>query len=303
MEFNVEAMCQRIMQWADINTGSFNVKGLEQLSTLMTQDFSVLDCEQKKYSLQPLPVLNAEGQLENLTLGPLLSFQKRVSAPLQILLVGHMDTVFDVAHPFQKSYRQGSDKILGPGVTDMKAGICIMLEALKAFEATTQAKNVGWQVLINPDEEIGSPGSAAFLDQAAKKNQVGLIFEPAMDVKGTLAAERKGSAKYSILAKGKAAHAGRDFHLGKNAIVALAGLIQKINRLNGQRPEVTINIGTISGGTAVNIVPALALAKIDVRFKHLEDGNWIQEQLQSLIKQTEEQEKINFVLHGGSGGR
>lgn len=299
MEFNIDAMTNRIMQWSNVNSGSFNVHGLERMSGLINQAFSELNAEQNNVTLHPFEVLNALGEIDTLRLGPLLSYRKRPEAPLQILLVAHMDTVFDLNHPFQTCYRKDTNTLIGPGVADMKGGICIMLEALKAFETLPSAENLGWEVLINPDEEIGSPGSAPFLAESAKRNHLGLIFEPAMDIEGTLAAERKGSAKFTILVKGRAAHAGRDFHLGRNAIVALTHVLKSIDALNGKREGLTINIGYIAGGGAVNIVPALALARLDIRYQVPEDGAWIQEQLEKLIQKAHEQEGFTLTLHGG----
>lgn len=300
MDFNLEEMSNRILQWSNINSGTFNVSGLEKLSSIITQTFTKsLECESRVTVLPPFTLINQYGENEALPLGPLLSFRKRKSAPIQVLLVGHMDTVFDAKHSFQQAYRKDNNTLIGPGVADMKGGLCIMLEALKAFEKTQFAERLGWEVLINPDEEIGSPGSAPFLAEAAKRHNIGLVFEPAMDEHGTLAGERKGSAKFTVLVHGRAAHAGRDFHLGRNAIVALAKMLQSIDSLNGQRPELTLNIGYVFGGGSVNVVPHLAIARLDIRFRYSEDALWVQEELHKIIAAINETTNVTAEIVGG----
>ena len=158
-----------------------------------------------------------------------------------------MDTVYAVDHPFQKSVRI-DDKILrGPGATDAKGGIVVMLVVLQAFERSPWAEKVGWEVLINPDEEIGSPGSAPLLIQAAKRNHLGLVFEPSLP-DGNLVGARKGSGNFTVIARGKAAHAGRDPQLGRNAIDALARFIVALASLDDSGDATTTNVGSHPGG-------------------------------------------------------
>jgi len=212
----------------------------------------------------------------------MLRFRKRPTAPIQILLVGHMDTVYDIHHPFQKAVRKNETHLHGPGVTDMKGGLCVMLEALRAFETLEQAKTVGWEILLNPDEEIGSLGSMPILLESAKRHQVGLLFEPAMDEVGTLAGMRKGSGRWTIIVRGHAAHAGRNFDEGKNAIVLLAKIIAKIDAYNHQQPGVTLNVGRIQGGGAINVVPDLAICRIDVRIQTASDETFVSQAFQTV---------------------
>ena len=163
LEKQKENMIDRVLQWANINTNSYNIPGLERFSALLTQCFAELECEGNVFSLPPIEHVDGMGNMKRMDLGPMLRFWKRPTAPIQVLLVGHMDTVFELDSPFQKAIRQSDNKIIGPGVSDMKGGICVMLEALKLFEKLPNASQLGWEVLINPDEESGSIGSAPFL--------------------------------------------------------------------------------------------------------------------------------------------
>lgn len=294
----LSGMLDNVIQWSNVNSGSYNALGLERMAAVLSQAFSALECEGNIYSLPPIEEVDKQGERKKVDLGPLLNFRKRPDAPVQVLLVGHMDTVYGLEHPFQTAVRKGDNILLGPGVTDMKGGLCVMLHALKLFEETKDAQMLGWEVLINPDEEIGSPGSAPFLAERAKKHQVGLLFEPAMDEAGTLAGARKGSGNFAVQVKGRASHAGRDFHLGRNAISALARIVAEIDALNGQKEGVTINVGHIEGGDAINIVPEDAICRLDVRTLEKEDEAWVKDHLDAIITKAHQQEGITAKLSG-----
>ena len=282
---NVEAMVDRVMHWSNINSGTFNTLGLKRMMVELQNSFSILQCTGEIIDTAPIEQIDEQGHIQTFELSPILHFYKRPEAPIKVLLVGHMDTVFEENHAFQKPCRQNENILVGPGVADMKGGLCVMLEALKAFELTENKHNLGWEVIINGDEEIGSLASSVFLEQRAQYNQVGLVFEPAMDAQGTLAGERKGSGKFTILVKGKAAHAGRDFHLGHNAIVLLSKLVAQLDSFNNQKEGLTINIGQIRGGGAVNIVPDFAMCRIDIRVANSEDAIWVQDKMETCINQ------------------
>ncbi len=292
------AMLENIIQWSNINSGSYHVLGLERMAAVLSQAFSSLECEGNIYSLPPIEEVDKQGEKKKVDLGPLLNFRKRPKAPVQVLLVGHMDTVYGLEHPFQVATRKSDNILVGPGVTDMKGGLCVMLYALKLFEETKDAHNLGWEILINPDEEIGSPGSAPFLAERAKKHHVGLLFEPAMDELGTLAGARKGSGNFAIQVKGRASHAGRDFHHGRNAICALAKIITEIDALNGQKEGVTINVGRIEGGDAINIVPDDAICRLDVRTLEKQDEAWVKDKLDAIVKKANQMDGIKAELSG-----
>lgn len=298
LDSETESMVDRIMQWANINSGSFNVPGLERMAAVLTQAFSVLECEGNVFSLPPIEHVDSMGISKRIDIGPALRFWKRPEAPIQVLLVGHMDTVFELEHPFQVAIRKDEHILRGPGVTDMKGGICIMLEALKLFEQSPNRNQLGWEVIINPDEEIGSFGSGPLLVERAKAHHVGLLFEPAMDEQGTLAGERKGCGNFVFVAHGRAAHAGRAFEQGRNAIVMLAEVITKVNALNGQRDGVTINVGQMQGGGAVNVVPPLALCRLDVRIKHTDDHVWVLDHLNAITAAANKKEGFKVELTG-----
>lgn len=298
LDIDNETLAEQITQWSNINSGSFNVPGLERMAAVLTEAFSELQCEGSVMSLPPLKEIDKLGYAHTLDVGPLLRFWKRPKAPVQVLLTGHMDTVFGLEHSFQKAVRT-EQMLNGPGVADMKGGLCILLHALRAFEKSPWAKNLGWEVLINPDEEIGSHGSAPFFEERAKAHHVGLLFEPAMDMGGTLAGARKGSGLFTWVVRGRAAHAGRAFEQGRNAITLIASIVDRLEGLNGAQPGLTINVGHIRGGGATNIVPDLAIARIDVRIQTREDAFWLQKKFSDIITEYNQREGFSVELHGG----
>jgi len=183
-------------------------------------------------------------------------------------------------------------------VIDAKGGLVVLLTALEAIEKSDVSKNIGWDVLINPDEEIGSPGSAPLLLQCAKENHLGLLFEPALP-DGSIVGERKGSGGFSLIVRGRAAHAGRDFDQGRSAIVAVADAVGKLHTINGQIPGVIVNVGRIDGGGAANVVPDLAIARINVRTSAPQDEARVRERLDLIINELNARDGIRAELHGG----
>ena len=233
-----------------------------------------------------LKTINMRGEPQEQSIGQALFIQKRPELKRRVLLCGHMDTVYGKEHPFQFIQSKNPHTLIGPGVADMKGGLLVMQQALESFEQLPIAQTLGWDVFINPDEEIGSPGSSQFMDTIAKRYQAALLYEPAMDTQGTLAKNRRGSGKFTIIATGKAAHVGRAFNEGRNAIAYLAETIVAIHALNEQcNPEITINIGKIAGGDALNMVPDKAVVKLDIRITKPTDADWILNQIQHIIHQ------------------
>lgn len=295
-----EAMVQLLLEWSAINSGSHHLAGLDRMRQALMDDFGKLGGEMEEISLAPVETVDSRGETSEVPLGKTLRIIKRPQARYQVFLGGHMDTVFGADHPFQKTVWRDAHTLNGPGVADLKGGLVVMLKTLEALEQSPYAGSIGWEVLINPDEEIGSPGSAPLLEEAARRHHFGLIYEPAF-TDGTLAGNRKGSGSFTAIVRGRAAHAGREPQLGRNAIVALAGFIQAINALNGRQPGVTVNPGKIEGGGPVNIVPDLAICQFNVRVATVQEQDWVDQQLRRICERIRHQEGISIHLHGGFG--
>jgi len=294
-----DLMLSQVLAWCQINSGSYHIAGLKTMAKALKPLFQEkLNCESQELVLPPFETINDQGELHHQTTGPLLRFWKRPQAPIQILLVGHYDTVFGIEHAFQQCSQLTPEILQGPGVADMKGGLVVMLWALQAFEQTDYKDALGFEILLTPDEEIGSPASSSILASRAPHHKLGLVYEPALNETGMLAGERKGSANFTLMVQGKAAHAGRNFHEGRNAIAALAEAITALHALNGQHPEVTFNIGVVTGGTAVNIVPDQALCRFNIRFTKPQDMPWIEQALANIVEKLSKKEGIIAKLHG-----
>lgn len=276
-----EALVDTLQAWSSINSYSSNIAGLEKMLFTLDNAFAPLKGKSVRIKLPDRHTFDNKGNKVTRPSGDALQIKIRPEAPFQILLAGHMDTVFDPQSSFQTAKRIAGNRLHGPGVADMKGGILIMLTALKIFEGLPFSKNIGWQVLLTPDEEIGSPSSEALYLQAAKETNIGLIFEPAFP-DGNLVSSRKGSANFLVVAKGRSAHAGRDFHFGRSAIVALAHYIVLAHEINTRYTTATLNIGKIEGGGAANIVPDLASCHINIRANSSLELNQISKELQQL---------------------
>ncbi len=295
-----DSMLSQTLELAGINSGSLNAAGVNQVRERLQLYCSVLGGEMEVLPVPAYTVITEEGEQRQFPLGDALRIRKRPDAPLQVFFCGHMDTVFAVDHPFQSVRWLDDNTLNGPGVADLKGGLMVMLKAIEALERSPFAERIGWEILFNPDEEIGSPGSAPLIGDAASRCDLGLIYEPCMP-DGGLAGARKGSGNFSVTVQGRAAHAGREHHLGRNAVRALCDFVSALDNLNGKRSGVTINPGFIHGGGAVNVVPDKAMARFNIRIEKTEDESWCLDQLERLSTGINARDGLSLQLHGGFG--
>lgn len=284
-------------QWSSINSGSYHLEGIRAMRAALAQAFAVLGGQAELLPLPPLSQIDKKGQEKNIPIAEAYRITKRPEAKFQVLLVGHMDTVFGPEHAFQTPRYVSESIINGPGVADLKGGLAVMLVALEAFEASPFAEQLGWQILLNPDEEIGSISSDPLLQQSALGKHVGLVYEPSL-ADGTMAGLRKGSGNFSITVRGRAAHAGRNPEEGRNAIVAAAEITQKLAELTGQWTGVTVNPGHIEGGGALNVVPDLAILRFNIRTQETANEPLILNEIQKIMDVVNSREGYEVSLHG-----
>ncbi len=181
---------------------------------------------------------------------------------LPVLLVGHFDTVPHDGAETTPDVQMRDGRVIGRGTADMKGGVVVMIEALSRVEAGPDAPS--WQVVLVPDEEIGTPWSRTILREAAAQSGAALVFEPAT-ANGGLVRHRKGVGTVTIDITGKAAHAGRNPWEGRSAIAALAAVVPPIESLTDRAAGTYVAVTTAAGGTAANIIPARARLQIDIR--------------------------------------
>jgi glutamate carboxypeptidase len=204
-----------------------------------------------------------------------------------VLLLGHYDTVYPLGTLATMPCRVAGDKLTGPGVLDMKSGIALMLQAIAAIQNWHQADPQAGElrpvtVLLVSDEEVGSDSSRAITEALAKKSAAVLVIEPSYGPGGAVKTARKGVGGYEVKVTGKAAHSGLDFEKGVNAIVELARQIEKVTSFTDLKKGLTVNVGMVSGGSRVNVVPAEAVAQIDVRIARMKDAAGIDKKMRGL---------------------
>lgn len=294
----LKEMTQRLIDWCEVNSGSDHLEGLKRMLAIIDETFDVLPGEAERLDLPPMREFLANGTTGLRPVGQAYRRRCRPEAPLQVLLSGHMDTVFGRDHPFQKASLDVRAGILNaPGAVDMKGGLLVMFYALQAFEASPHP-NLGWEVLIVPDEEIGSLSSGPLLIEAAKRNHVGLVFEPSLP-DGSLVRSRKGLGTFNAVVRGRAAHAGRNFREGRSAIVALSELIQRIHALNDEIPDAVFNAGRVQGGGPVNIVPDRAAAQFNVRVSSTATIPEVTSRMKSIVAEMNHRDGISVEWEGG----
>jgi glutamate carboxypeptidase len=240
---------------------------------VLVETFADLGGELREIELPPSTEVDANGGTYQVEHAPAIRVRRHRGAPVRVALTGHYDTVFPVESSFRDVTELGPDLLRGPGVADMKGGLAVMHEALRAFEQSPFASRLDWEVLLSPDEELGSPGSRHALADLGAWAHVGLTYEPALP-DGSLAGARKGSAKLSLVVRGRHAHAGREHHLGRNAIAAAARFAAAVDALNGERGGVTFNVARIDGGGQLNVVPDLGICRFEVRVRSEADWQW-----------------------------
>jgi glutamate carboxypeptidase len=291
------AMASRAEAWAQINSGSWEQAGLARMRDVLANAWAALPGAIEIVPLQASQRVRPDGDVIEIEHGASIRIRVRREAPIQVALTGHYDTVFPAAHPFQSVWRENG-ALRGPGVADMKGGISLMLAALQSFEALPGDKRVGYEVLLSPDEEVGSPASAPLLSELGARAHLGLTYEPAL-ADGALVDSRKGSGNFSLALRGRAAHVGRAFADGRSAVLAAADAALQLNALNGKREGVTFNVGAIDGGSAVNVVPERAVLRFNIRVPDAGAAAWAEAEVRRVVSAIGAMDGIAAHLHGG----
>lgn len=244
---------------SNIDCGSYSPIGVNEVATWVAAAFALLGGEVERRA-------DPAGNLGDTVIG---TFQGRAGAGPRILLIGHMDTVFPDGTVAARPFRISGNLAKGAGVTDMKGGLLAGIHALAALRALGGGSWDGLPFerityVANPDEEIGSPTSTPHIKEIAANADATFVLECAR-ANGDFVSSRKGIADIRLTVHGRAAHAGVEPEKGRNAILAGARIVERIQTLNGKWPGVTTNVGVFQSGTRPNVVADLANLEIDVR--------------------------------------
>ena len=301
-------MLEQVLAWAAVNSGSANMAGLATMAGLLADAFAALPGRIALEEGAAVEAVGADGAVLSRASGRHLVLRVRADAARRVLLTGHMDTVFAADDPFQAcrwldaETPNGSNVkgpiLNGPGTADMKGGIAVMLAGLTAFEAAFDGRGptLGYDVLINADEEVGSLSSAPLIAGLAERKLAALTYEPALPT-GAMAGARPGSGNYAAIVRGRAAHAGRNPQDGRNAVVAAADLALRLAA--AARAGLSINPAKIDGGGANNVVPDMAVLRFNIRPATPEDAAEAEALLARLVAAVAATHAVSIHLHGG----
>ena len=294
---DADTMLREVQDWAAINTGTGNIAGLDRMARILADAFSTLPGDVELVEPATVTAISPEGREYEKPHGKHMVLRVRPEADRRFVLTGHMDTVFPEDHPFQQVSWLDDDTINGPGTADMKGGLNVILHALKTFETMEGASRVGYDVMINSDEETGSLASRTLIEELARGKYAALTYEPSALPDGTLAHARGGTGNYAITITGKSAHAGRNPHDGRNAIVAASDLVLRIKSLEAE--DITVNPAKIEGGSANNVVPDLAILRFNIRPKSTDAMNRFDGQLAAILDIVRSEHDVVIHRHGG----
>ncbi|KGB52378.1 Peptidase dimerization [Sphingopyxis sp. LC81] len=289
-------MLAQVEKWAAVNSGTGNLPGLQTVAGLLADAFAALPGEVRLVAADPVESVDSSGTVNTIQRGDHLHLRVRPEAPVQLLLTGHMDTVFAADHPFQTLKWLEDGVLNGPGTADMKAGISVILAALTALEASPLAGRVGYDVMINSDEETGSQASARLIAELAKGKTAALTYEPALP-DGTLAGARPGSGNFSVIVHGRAAHAGRNPQEGRNALLAAADLALRLGALKSD--TLKVNPAKIDGGGPNNIVPDNAILRVNMRPSTPDAMASAEAAMRDAIAAVSREHDVHCHVHGG----
>ena len=296
---DAEPMLQQVLDWSAVNSGTRNLAGIEQVAGLLADAFSILPGDIRHEEPAQVENVDAAGRTVQIEHGKHLHLRVRPDAPVQLLFTGHMDTVFGPDHAFQQTRWLEDGVLNGPGVADMKGGIAVMLAALKAVEQSPLAARLGYEIVLNSDEEAGSLSSADLLARAAAGKRAALTYEPAALPDGTLAGARPGSDNFALLVRGRSAHAGRNPEDGRNALLAAADLALRLDRL--KREGLSVNPSRIEGGSPSNVVPDLAILRVNLRPRTPDIEAAAGRAIEEAVAAVATERDVVIETHGGFG--
>lgn len=265
-----DQIVQTIRQLVEIESPTENKQAVDQLGALLAGRFEALGGHAKFHRVE-----NFGDHLQVDFAG--------VRSGKPVLLLGHLDTVYPTGTLGTMPCRVANGRLSGPGAFDMKSGIAFMLHAIQALREWNEDRLPRpVTVLLVSDEEVGSDTSRVITENLARKSAAVLVLEPSHGPKGAVKTARKGIGEYIVKVTGKAAHSGLDFEKGQSAILELAKQIIAISKLIDVKRGLTLNVGTVQGGTRVNVIPAEASAALDVRVARKQDASIIDRKLRAL---------------------
>ncbi len=282
--FNLSNYLEDLKYLVNIDSGSDYPEGTAKVAEFFERKFTAMGWQVKTNNLDAL-------------VGPCLEIVNSSSESYDILLMGHMDTVFKTGTAAERPFVIQGDKAFGPGVNDMKAGLLSIYYALRSLQDEDELNNISVCIAFNSDEEISSKISRPWLEALSRKSKYALVLESAR-ADGNLVNKRKGVGRYKIEISGVAAHSGVDHKSGCSAIQELAQWIIALHERTNYQIGTTVNVGVVAGGTSVNVVADHASAEVDLRIFDLHEA----EVIEGLMKQLVDKPRTPGVMAKVTGG-
>jgi glutamate carboxypeptidase len=294
-----EALLNTVGEWMSVHRGEW----LDYLTALVQLESPSLDPASQEPVLETLAEglegagLNSRRLPGESSGGQLLAVPPNWSrrGPYQLLL-GHCDTVWPVGTVCEMPVERSGNRLCGPGVFDMKAGLANMVFALRVLSELKMEPAVTPVTLITSDEEVGSADSRGVIERFTRGADRAVVLEPALGITGRIKTARKGTGSFRIDVEGKAAHAGLAPEEGVSAILEMSHIIQELFALNDPTRGVTVNVGTVGGGLRSNVVAPDSHAEVDVRVLTREDADRVAAAIDGLRPGTD---GINVTVTGG----
>jgi len=262
-------MLERLRQLVELESPSNDKAAVDRAATLVASWCAELGGRVKRHRQHEY------GDLLEVRFGPIRAKQKPV------MLLGHLDTVWPLGTLAKMPWREDRQKIYGPGVYDMKAGVMMALTAIAALQDCAALQTPIVMLLVS-EEEIGSPVSRALTEKIARTCSAAFVMEPAQGLQGAYKTARKGVGDYTLRVRGVAAHSGVDFEHGHSAVLELARLLAKVENFTDLKRGLTVNPGVIGGGTRSNVIAAEAWAEVDVRIVRAGDAAQVEKMFRGL---------------------
>jgi glutamate carboxypeptidase len=273
------AMVQTLEQLVMIDSPSSERAAVNDVADFLAQAFGALEAQVERL---PQP---AFGDHLRVTWG---------TGDRQVLLLGHMDTVWPLDETQRRAFRVSGETATGPGVFDMKGGLVVGLYAVAALHDLGLTPAHRLVFLFNSDEEVGSPSSRSFIEEEARRSDAVLVLEPSRE--GALVVWRKGVGRFEIEIQGLASHSGAAHERGISAVEELAHQILRLEAMTDYGRGTTVNVGVVEGGSKVNVRPASAWAAIDLRITTAAEGQRMTEAILGLQPVSP---KASLVISGG----
>src|SRR6056297_28565 len=270
MKFDLDEYLSDLETIVNIDSGSNDIKGISRVADFFEEKYKNIDFKVKKHFVGNDSDTGCSLEITNTNL-----------KEYDVLLIGHMDTVFPKGTAAERPFSIKGRRAYGPGVIDMKSGLLLIYYIIKAVESEVTEDPLSICVVLNGDEEIGSKNSRTLIKKKAENSKVSLVFEPGR-ANGDCVLERKGISGYKLKFIGRAAHAGVEPEKGINAVVELGNWILELDKLNNYEIGTSVSLNLIEGGTASNVIPAEATASLDLRFKSKEERKKVEDKLEEL---------------------